>query len=221
MILRIPQHSMEVNMHYLYRITNLLNQKVYIGQSNQEKERWRQHKYYSRYPEKTRQYVHRAMAKYGINNFIYEVIACCKTQDEANLTEDILIDQYDSKNVNKGYNIASGGNSKTGYKIRSRTELEKQTISLQMKAIWENRSISDKENIIKNMRAVAPNISLENIKKFSDLNRKLTDIQRLEILSDTETSYNDLAKKYDVSRATISNIKLKSGIRKRKKRIYK
>jgi GIY-YIG catalytic domain. len=65
-------------MHYLYRITNQLNGKVYIGQSN-NKRRWSQHKYFAKHPEQTGQYIHNAMAKYGVENFIFEVIATCKT----------------------------------------------------------------------------------------------------------------------------------------------
>lgn len=95
-------------MHYLYRITNQLNGKIYIGQSN-NKRRWSQHLYFAKYPERTGQYIHRAMAKYGASNFVYEVIASCRTQDDANETEDILIKQYDSRNKERGYNLNAGG----------------------------------------------------------------------------------------------------------------
>ncbi len=95
-------------MHYLYKITDALNNKVYIGQSNKEIERWRQHKYYSRL-ENPVQYISRAIKKYGVKNFIYEVIAMCQLQEDANWTETELIKQYDSQNKDKGYNIAPGG----------------------------------------------------------------------------------------------------------------
>lgn len=96
-------------MFYLYKITNLLDGKVYIGQSNKENERWRRHKYFGRNPEKTGQHIHRAMAKYGSENFIYEVIARSLTDQDANETEKQLIDQYDSRNPDVGYNVAPGG----------------------------------------------------------------------------------------------------------------
>lgn len=97
-------------MFYLYRITNLLNDKVYIGQSNKEKERWRQHKYFAR-QEAPVQYIHKAMKKYGVENFVYEVIAMCKNQKDADETETMLIKQYDSRNKNFGYNVAPGGDA--------------------------------------------------------------------------------------------------------------
>src|SRR5271155_6217700 len=95
-------------MHYLYRITNTINGKVYIGQSNKETERWRQHKWFAK-QETPLQYIHHAMAKYGISNFIYEVIATCKTPEDADELEILLINQYDSRNKENGYNISSGG----------------------------------------------------------------------------------------------------------------
>jgi group I intron endonuclease len=95
-------------MHYLYRITNLLNSKIYIGQSNNTR-RWSQHTYFAKHPEKTGQYIHYAMSKYGIENFIFEVISTCQTQEEANEIESKLIKQYDSMNKQFGYNSRVGG----------------------------------------------------------------------------------------------------------------
>jgi len=95
-------------MHYLYKITDNLNNKVYIGQSNKETERWRQHKYLARQDEPI-QYIQRAIKKYGVENFTYEVIAMCLTQEDADWTETELIKQYDSQNKEFGYNIAPGG----------------------------------------------------------------------------------------------------------------
>jgi group I intron endonuclease len=95
-------------MHYLYRITDILSGKVYIGQSSKETERWRQHRYFARQEEPI-QYIHRAMKKYGVEHFVYEVIATCKTREDADETEIQLIKQYDSRNPMKGYNLAPGG----------------------------------------------------------------------------------------------------------------
>ena len=98
-------------MHYLYTITNQQNGKVYVGQSIDEKGRWKQHKYFAKNPEKSGQYIHRAMAKHGIEHFSFEVIALCVSQADADYTEDQLINQYDSRNKEKGYNLKSGGST--------------------------------------------------------------------------------------------------------------
>jgi len=95
-------------MHYLYVITNQLNQKKYVGQTIDDKKRWSAHKSFTR-QEKPIQYIHRAMAKYGTVNFTYEVIAMCMSPEDANEIEKQLIIQYDSRNPKKGYNVAPGG----------------------------------------------------------------------------------------------------------------
>jgi len=113
-------------MHYLYKITNLINKKVYIGQSINPDYRWYQHCSYSRNNNKQKQYIHKAIAKYGSENFIFEVIAGSKTQENADEIEIILISQYDSRNSYKGYNLKSGGSrgnhsEETKEKIRQAT----------------------------------------------------------------------------------------------------
>lgn len=99
---------MEHKIYYLYSITNLINNRVYIGQTVRPKERWTQHKTYVK-KNKLIQYIHRAMSKYGIENFIYEVIAMCRTLEDTNYTEVELIKQYNSRNKEFGYNLAPGG----------------------------------------------------------------------------------------------------------------
>jgi group I intron endonuclease len=97
-------------MHYLYRITDLLNNKIYIGQAVNPNRRWVDHKWNSKQSEPI-QYISRAMAKYGIENFIFEVISTCRTQEDTNEVEAILIEQYNSRDKQFGYNIKPGGNN--------------------------------------------------------------------------------------------------------------
>lgn len=94
---------------YLYKITDLINNKIYIGQTVNSGRRWSDHKWLSK--RKPEQYIHRAMNKYGVENFDYEVIATCRTSEDASETEKQLIIQYDSRNSEKGYNVAPGGDS--------------------------------------------------------------------------------------------------------------
>jgi group I intron endonuclease len=98
-------------MHYLYRITNQLNNKIYIGQSISPDKRWKKHQAYAN-QDNPPQYISRAMKKYGIENFIFEIISTCRTSEDADEIEKQLITQYDSRNKDKGYNIAVGGNAK-------------------------------------------------------------------------------------------------------------
>jgi group I intron endonuclease len=96
-------------IYYLYKITNQINEKKYIGQSIAPKQRWYDHKQASNNPKVPIQF---AIKKYGQENFEFEVIACCKSQDDANLVETQLVKQYDSFISNcKGYNATYGGSN--------------------------------------------------------------------------------------------------------------
>lgn len=138
---------MEVLMHYLYRITNCLNNKVYIGQSDNANRRWAYHKNQAT-KKKPAQYINRAMKKYGIDNFQFEVIATCLTQEDADEIEVLLIQQYDSRNNENGYNIKSGGDTwddKTRQYIAEKIKqhyqnnpADRERVSVQMKALWQN-----------------------------------------------------------------------------------
>src|SRR5580698_8118011 len=96
-------------IRYLYKITNVKNNKVYIGQTVQPEKRWYQHKNDStRY--KLSMTISRAIKKYGNESFIFEVIACCKSLEDANEVETLLVCQYESHvSTGKGYNISHGG----------------------------------------------------------------------------------------------------------------
>lgn len=60
-------------MSYVYKITNNVNNKIYIGQTNDYNRRFREHKNQmsGNNPNK---YLYNAFNKYGIENFSFEVI---------------------------------------------------------------------------------------------------------------------------------------------------
>jgi predicted GIY-YIG superfamily endonuclease len=98
-------------MHYLYKILCITNQKNYIGQTVDTSKRWYQHKAEAR-KDKPAMIINQAMKKYGINNFIFEIIVTCITQDQANNLETELVKQYESHiSTGKGYNVSNGGSN--------------------------------------------------------------------------------------------------------------
>lgn len=124
---------MENKIWVLYIITNLINKKVYIGQTTNISKRWSDHRVAATLNKPT-QAVHYALIKYGLDNFEFKIIASCKAQDDANFIETELVSQYDSFIKNgKGYNVTLGGRS------APKTEEWKEHMSKIMKPIMLNR----------------------------------------------------------------------------------
>ena len=101
-------------MHYIYKYTNKINGKVYIGQTNNLQKRFNGHKSEAFNP-KSKGYnlpFHCAIRKYGIKNFIYEVleeIEDGESQDFINDREIFFIAFYHSLTTENGYNLTVGG----------------------------------------------------------------------------------------------------------------
>lgn len=100
----------------IYKITNIINQHAYIGQSTNIKKRWTNHKSSSNNPNSHNYNIslYRAFRKYGINNFTFEVIEECLVS-ELNDREIYWIEYFDT--YYNGYNETLGGDSHTYVKI--------------------------------------------------------------------------------------------------------
>lgn len=101
----------------IYKITNNINGKVYIGQtiSNLDK-RWGEHLADAKM-KRTTSYLHNAINKYGKENFYKKIIWFAKDIYELNIYEKFWIKYYKSENRNMGYNIQSGGTNSSHSKL--------------------------------------------------------------------------------------------------------
>src|SRR5690606_32462862 len=123
----------------VYKITNKINQKIYIGITKRSLEqRWNAHIKDS----KTSQYaIHRAIRKYGLKNFIIEKINAANSLEEALNKESGLIESLDSMNPKIGYNMLAQDN------IKRFSEGVKIKISRSQKQRFKNLSSQEKNNI--------------------------------------------------------------------------
>lgn len=94
----------------IYKITNIINSKVYIGQTINFKKRIYHHKYSAKNEDSKSHFpIYRAMNKYGIDNFKFEIIDTSNNKVCLNKKEEFYIDMYNSCNPDFGYNVQSGG----------------------------------------------------------------------------------------------------------------
>lgn len=93
----------------IYSITNKINNKKYIGLSEDIYTRWGHHRHYLNNGTHDNEYLQRAWNKYGEKNFEFEIITVCKPE-ELNKLEKYYIDKFDTfNNRDNGYNLQSGG----------------------------------------------------------------------------------------------------------------
>lgn len=101
---------------YIYKITNNINGKIYIGQTiGTVKNRFDEHCRSS----KCNTPIDKSIKKYGRDNFLVETIIETDSIDELNELEIFYIDKYNSTDKSIGYNICKGGKGTMGYHHRA------------------------------------------------------------------------------------------------------
>lgn len=116
----------------IYKITNQINGKSYIGQSVDIQRRWKE--------EKTRAFIEtnseyksslsQAFRKYGVENFTFEVVCECNIS-ELNELEKYYIQKFNTFKTNLGYNCTPGGDGGHVDKITNNDILQQITFDLQ------------------------------------------------------------------------------------------
>ena len=199
----------------LYKITNLINGKVYIGQSIHPDKRWWEHrnkakKNFDEYP------IHLAISKYGEENFSFEILEWSEDYDNR---EKELIQEYNSISPN-GYNVAIGGSSillkgENHPRNTVTDEVLYQVIEDLQNSKLTDRAIAKKSNLTDKIIA---DINHGYSHKLNDISypirekrgrQKLTKEQVNEIkilLKTTSLSYAQIAKQFGVTKSNVSHI---------------
>ena len=89
----------------IYKTTNLVNGKVYVGQDSKNNPDYLG----------SGKIIKQAIVKYGKENFKKEILEECKSLDELNEREKYWIDVLKTTNNKIGYNVSSGG--QTGWML--------------------------------------------------------------------------------------------------------
>src|ERR1051326_1868339 len=91
----------------VYLVTNIVNWKVYVGQTTRPKVRWGEHWYgHHRNPRSRLQY---AIRKHGKSNFHFAIVAEADCQEDLDNLERLWIIALNTLDKKHGYNLTSGG----------------------------------------------------------------------------------------------------------------
>lgn len=187
----------------IYKITCLINNKIYIGQTLNYVSRICHHKSKLKRNCNDNKYLQEDYNKYGLNNFTFEILEECK---EENLLEreTYWINYFGGKESEKLYNMLD----KDGHNLELRhlngirhkdkivSEVTRQKLSNAMK----NKFSGNKNPNYNNHKLQGKNNPMYGYRKYS---KDFIDKIRLESL---EISKKDLAKKYNICLGTIYNL---------------
>lgn len=155
---------------WIYKWTNKVNGKVYIGQTMNKrgyKERWSQHISLAKRETNPKNYFYNAIRKYGSNGFEKEILfevhesTHIKLKNKLDKLEIKEIKKYGAFDYKRGYNSTMGGESTIWSLPNGDDRLKK------IKKIWEKRGEELKEKLSK--KVVLLTESEELIQAFSSI----------------------------------------------------
>ena len=201
-----------INPGTIYKYTNLVNGKIYIGQTITTIE-CRDKKHLSQLNDNT--YFHKALKKYGRENFSLEIVEDNISIEKLDDKEKYYIDVFDSfYTTGKGYNLTQGGKWGSGtQKLTISQAIEIQnlilTSSLLLKEIAKiydttiyavsdiNRGVSFHNHALKYPLRESP--------KKSELNQDKVDII-FDMLTNSQMTQKEIALATDVNVYTVGQL---------------
>lgn len=126
----------------IYKITNTIDSRIYIGKTKNFRNRWRQYKYdfENKRSRCLNSYIMNAMIRHGFDKFEFSILELCDTS-MCSERELYWIDHYDSCNHDKGYNLRR--DSSTGMIVHESTSRK---ISERLKSEWSSGIRSEHSN---------------------------------------------------------------------------
>jgi group I intron endonuclease len=156
----------------VYKIKNLYNDKSYIGQTSLLlDERFSQHIKDSRKPKYL---IHKALNKYGKENFTLNVLCVCESKEVLNIMETFMIMVHKSHVSEGGYNLTWGGDGIYGYNHTEEAKKKMSEMKIgckgRMKTEEEKRKIGEKNKInsIGNKNMLGKHHTEETKRKMSE-----------------------------------------------------
>lgn len=161
----------------IYKISNNINDKVYIGQTTDPINRWSVHKMSYKIKDRSANIMYDDMRKYGIDKFKFEIICKCYNKEELKEKEMCYSKEYNSIYPN-GYNMMVGN-----FMTKSRLREPFKVVDFKLKTdyIWDNGIASLSREL---------NIREDNIRSLLDGKYKLIN-KRFTFSSNLDLKYSE------------------------------
>lgn len=185
----------------IYKITNLINGKVYIGQSINIEERWKRH-----CTTHDNCYIHKAIQKYGKKNFSFEILEECE-EAVLNEREIYYIDKYNS--FDEGYNMTFGGEG-ANHPMKLSEDQVDQIIKILKEGKFSEEDIAKLFSVSRNTIS-AINLGKSRKRKEesypirNSFSRTPSKEELIELLDKSQGNFNQVSSIYNVSKQTIYN----------------
>jgi group I intron endonuclease len=227
------RESIKEKVFCVYKITNLINGKIYIGKTYDVNIRWKSHLYACTNKKNQCKPLYKSINEYRADNFTIEELEGNFTEQEAFNREIFWIQALDSKNPEIGMNLSSGGSGASGCKYKWSEDSRKKIcgagnhnfgkpLTEECKAKL-SIALSGANNPFYGRKHSEETIELLKNKQISDETKKLIseaargsnhghsklteeDVIKMRELFATGTSQKDLAEMFNVKRHTINQI---------------
>ena len=131
-----------MNISGIYIITNVINNKIYIGSSIDIERRWKDHTYKLERNKHENRYLQRSWNKYGKDKFIFKLIEEVLNINELPAREQCWINKTHSYRITEGYN--TGKDVDCPWRGKACTIEHRKNLSLAIKKAYKNKPVWNK-----------------------------------------------------------------------------